>query len=85
MSEVATSRSDAAPMAGEQRMQEVLSDVVDALDQRDDGVLRGLLAELHPAETAQILESLPSAQRESLWNQIHKSVRITWRISGRMS
>jgi magnesium transporter len=33
-----------------------------------------LLAELHPAETAQILESLPSAQRESLWAQTEKSV-----------
>ena len=74
MHEVSTSNADSAPMAGEQRMREVLGDVVDALDRGDDVGLRALLGDLHPAETAQILESLPSAQRESLWDQIHESV-----------
>ena len=55
-------------MADEERMQQVLGDVVDALDQGDDDTLRALLGDLHPAETAQILESLPSAQRDSLYS-----------------
>jgi len=54
-------------------MHALLGDVVDALAQNEHDTLRTVLLDLHPAETAQILESLPSGQRDVLWDQIHES------------
>ena len=73
MNESATSNPDSVPVADEHRMQQALANVVDALERGDADGLRALLGDLHPSETAQILESLPSDQRDSLWEQIDES------------
>jgi magnesium transporter len=72
-SDLALSVSAPAPVADEERMHALLNDVVAAIDQGEHATLRTLLHDLHPAETAQILESLPSRQRDVLWDQIHAS------------
>lgn len=73
MNETTPSNSNPAPVADEERMHALLGDVVDALAQNEHDTLRTVLLDLHPAETAQILESLPSGQRDVLWDQIHES------------
>jgi magnesium transporter len=57
-------------MADEDRLQQLLAVLSDALDQGDARAVRSLLSNLHPAEIAQILESLPSEQREPVWEQL---------------
>ena len=64
---------NAAPVADEERMQELLGAVVEALDRQAHSALGELLRGLHPAEIAQILESMPSAQRDLLWDQIDEA------------
>lgn len=73
MNEPAASDPNPAPVADEERMHALLGEVVDALAQGELDTLRAVLLDLHPAETAQILESLPSGQRDVLWDQIHES------------
>ena len=44
--------------------------LLNSLSEQDYGQVRALLGELHPSEIADLLESLPPKDRETLWNQI---------------
>ncbi len=48
--------------------------LIDALSTEDFGQVRTLLAEMHPSEIADLLESLPPKDRERLWNLIEPSL-----------
>jgi len=50
--------------------QERLDNLQQALQQRDLNQVRVILAELHPAEIALLLESLPHEQRTVVWDQV---------------
>jgi len=45
-------------------------DLLEALDSEDYGLVRKRLAELHPSEIADLLESLPAKPRENLWDLV---------------
>lgn len=49
---------------------EVLEQVETALAAGDNETLRGILADLHPGEVANLLEALPPAGREVVWHQV---------------
>jgi magnesium transporter len=57
-------------MAEEDRLQHLIAAIDDAVERGENDALRTLLADLHPAEIAQILESLPAEQREAVWEQL---------------
>jgi len=57
-------------MADEDRLHEILSILADAVEHREGAAVRTLLGNLHPAEIAQILESLPSEHRDVVWEQL---------------
>jgi magnesium transporter len=50
--------------------QDRLDNLQQALQQHDLNQVRQILAELHPAETALLLESLPHEQRTVVWEQV---------------
>ncbi len=50
--------------------QERLDNLQQALQQHDLNQVRQILAELHPAEIALLLESLPQEQRAIVWDQV---------------
>ncbi len=52
--------------------QELLEQLDDALEQRAYPKVKELLALLHPAEIAQLLESLPPKEREVAWEQLNE-------------
>ncbi len=54
-------------------VQERLQTLHEALSQRDQAAVRQIINELHPAETALLLESLPSDQRRIVWEQVDPS------------
>jgi flagellar motor switch protein FliG len=49
---------------------ERLDRVIDLLEAEDNAALRGELVQLHPAETADLLESLPPEERRQLWEVV---------------
>ncbi len=51
----------------EDRHDELLDRIIDQIESRDEPRLRALVADLHPAENADLLESLPPEQRSTLW------------------
>jgi magnesium transporter len=57
-------------MAEEDRLQEILAVLTDAAEHREGAAIQTLLTNLHPAEIAQVLESLPSELRDSVWEQL---------------
>ena len=54
----------------QEQIQELIDFVREALAVDDYDIARANLGELHPAEIADLLESLPSAEREVLWELI---------------
>ena len=46
----------------------------EALDEGDIGNARGLLAQLHPSEIADVMEGLPGKSRTTVWNLIRPEV-----------
>ncbi len=50
--------------------QEVLEQLSNALDSGAFAQIRALLQELHPADTAQLLESIPPDQRVMVWSEV---------------
>lgn len=61
-------------MAEEDRLQQLIADIADALDHDEYAALHTLLANLHPAEIAQVLESLPAEQRDAVWGQLDEQI-----------
>lgn len=57
-------------MADEDRLQQIIAAIGDAVDREQPSELRVMLAKLHPAEIAQVLESLPAEQRDAIWEQL---------------
>ncbi len=55
--------------------EEQLDRLIDAIEVEDRSVIRGTLADLHPADTAQLLESLTPEQRDLAWAEIDDSVK----------
>lgn len=47
-----------------------LEALADALDREAMGDVRAVLADLHPAEIALLLESLPQSERNAVWEQL---------------
>ena len=45
----------------------LVGEVIHAIDQGDGESLRAALADLHPAESANLVESIPERDREDLW------------------
>ncbi|MDX1434850.1 MAG: magnesium transporter, partial [Gammaproteobacteria bacterium] len=57
--------------AEQDRHQELLARVNDALEAERPGEVRDILVDEHPADVALLLESLPSEEREVVWEQLH--------------
>ncbi len=57
-------------MADEDRLQQLIGLISDAVEHGESRALRSLLASLHPAEIAEVLESLPAEQRDGVWDQL---------------
>ena len=55
--------------------EETLGQVLDALERVDSDALRGVLAGMHPADIALLLQSLPVAERDLLWEDLDVAVR----------
>ncbi len=47
--------------------EQLVGEVIQAIGQGDEAGLRATLAELHPAESANLVESIPERDREYLW------------------
>lgn len=58
--------------SGEQKTQQRLESLTRALQSGTAGQVRILLSSLHPAETADLLDSLPHGPREILWELVDK-------------
>ena len=56
------------------RNQELVQAIQDALEANEIRRVREFLAELHPSEIADLLESLPSAVRSELWVHIDSTI-----------
>lgn len=56
------------------RNQELVQQIQDALEANEILSVREFLAELHPSEIADLLESLPAAVRDELWIHIDSSI-----------
>lgn len=62
-----------APMnhpAEENRRQEYLHDLTEAVDRDDVDAVKRLIESLHPAEVATLIESLPQRERDQVWSQL---------------
>ena len=55
-------------------VQERLDTLHEALSQQDLQAIHEILSALHPAEIALLLESLPTEQRNIVWEQVDPSV-----------
>lgn len=56
--------------AEEDRHQENVHDLSEAVERNDIDGVRRLIESLHPAEIADLLESLPSKERDQVWEQL---------------
>ncbi|HSS65857.1 MAG TPA: magnesium transporter, partial [Gammaproteobacteria bacterium] len=56
--------------AEDDRHQEYLHDLNDAIERNDIDSVRTLIESLHPAEVASLLESLPPKERHYVWEQL---------------
>jgi len=61
-------------MAEENRLQQLIGAIGDAVGRDANAELRTLLVDLHPAEIAQALESLPAGQRDAVWEQLDEDM-----------
>lgn len=59
----------------ESRHEENLGQILDALERGDFGGLRSVLQGMHPADIALLLQSLPAAERDVLWEGLGDTVR----------
>ena len=57
-------------MAEEDRLQQLIGVVTDAVEHGESRAVHSLLSDLHPAEIAWLLESLPSEHREAVWEEL---------------
>lgn len=57
--------------AEEQRHQENLQILADAIERQDNDEVSALVDSLHPAEVASLLESLPQRDRHIVWTQLN--------------
>ncbi|MDZ7842211.1 MAG: magnesium transporter [Gammaproteobacteria bacterium] len=55
--------------------EEQLDRLIDAIEAEDRSVIRGTLADLHPADIAQLLESLTPEQRDLAWVEIDDAAK----------
>jgi magnesium transporter len=53
----------------------VLKTVIEAVNAEDMAAVEAAIADLHPAEIADILESLPPSEREPVWDAVTDEVR----------
>ena len=58
----------------QEQLQQLLSQLDTAIEQGETDEVATLLADLHPAEVAQVLESLPSPQRDAIWQELGPEV-----------
>jgi magnesium transporter len=56
--------------AEENRRQEYLHDLTEAVDRDDVDAVKRLIESLHPAEVATLIESLPQRERDQVWSQL---------------
>src|SRR6266566_2317719 len=56
--------------ARKSRKADRLKDTLAALEANETARVRTLLAELHPADIARVLEGIPPTQREAAWKEI---------------
>ncbi len=56
--------------AEEDRRQEYLHDLTEAVHRDDFDAVRRLIESLHPAEVATLIESLPQRERDQVWSQL---------------
>ncbi len=60
----------------EERLQELLGSLSEAIEHGETGSVQSLVSQLHPAEIAQLLESLPSEQRDTVWEQLDPDAHV---------
>jgi len=58
----------------QQRLQVLVGNLSDAIEHEDGNRIKILIQDLHPAQIADALESLPSDQRDWIWEQLDPAV-----------